>query len=335
MSIRSFSVIVALHNAERYLTRTLDALRAQTWRDFEVVMVDDGSTDASAEIAARYRDEDPRFTLLRTPNRGISPARNLAVRHSGGDWLAVCDADDTWHPEKLERQAAFIERWNEREHEPIVALGTSGLVINARDVITDVIDVQARPPWRELTRTPPIIVPFLLINSSVVMRRDAFDHVGGYRADYTPTEDTDLWVRLSEVGAVVNLPELLMSYRVHGTNVSEGAYIGMLLNAQRVFVNADRRANGLPEWTRDEYDVALRTDPERFRRVMRTLRHLAHYNKGRIAWDNDRKGRALWSLALSMIVDAPQTMQRVKSSRILRQLVRREPAPTLAPKRSL
>ncbi|WP_068921269.1 bifunctional glycosyltransferase/CDP-glycerol:glycerophosphate glycerophosphotransferase [Planobispora rosea] len=99
------SVIVPIYNVEPYLTACLESLAAQTWRDVEVVMVDDGSPDASAEIAQRYAADDPRFLLLRQPNRGLGAARNAGLRRAGGEFVAFLDSDDMLPLHALETMA--------------------------------------------------------------------------------------------------------------------------------------------------------------------------------------------------------------------------------------
>ncbi|PYE55737.1 glycosyltransferase family 2 protein [Deinococcus yavapaiensis] len=286
-----FSVIVAVYNAERFLDETLASIRRQTWRDFEVVMVDDGSTDASAEIAARYRDEDPRFTLLRTPNRGISPTRNHAIAHARGRWMAICDADDTWHPEKLERQASFIHAWPSTAPE-LLALGTAGYYINAASEVSKPHDLGNHTLSEVHDRFAREGV-LGMINSSVVFRKDAFERLGGYREEYTPCEDTDLWTRFARVGAALNLPDRLTFYRRHGTNISDRHFVTMMLHVERIRENTRRLGRGLPELSAAAFEQTLRAEPEQYAKTMRHLRSELYRNKARSAWYNGRRAHGL------------------------------------------
>src|SRR3954470_10398453 len=97
------SVVVPIYNVEPYLRHCLDSLAAQTFTDLEVVMVDDGSTDRSAEIARAYSARDPRFRLVRQPNRGLSAARNTGIDATGGEFLAFVDSDDVVAPTAYEQ----------------------------------------------------------------------------------------------------------------------------------------------------------------------------------------------------------------------------------------
>ncbi|MDB5046770.1 MAG: putative glycosyl transferase, partial [Deinococcus sp.] len=263
-----FSIIVAIYNAERYLEETLRAFLAQTLTEFEVIMVNDGSTDHSAEIAQRFCEQDPRFRLFHTPNRGISPTRNLAVQQARAPWIAVCDADDTWTPNKLEVQDRFIRQWSVTQTEELMALGTAGDLINGKGEQIRVLTPEARP-WPAALHNDSTLQELHMINSSVVFRRDVFLRLGGYRAEYTPTEDTDLWVRFSEQGAVINLPDPLTHYRMHGSNVSEKQYMVMILNVRRIQANTERRRKQLPEWSAEQFMAHSRLNRTQHARTMK------------------------------------------------------------------
>ncbi len=103
------SVVTSCYNGEKYLSETIRSVQAQAWRDWEMIIVDDGSQDASAEIAARFAAEDPRIRVLRQENRGSAAARNAGIRAARGRYIALLDADDVWHPDFLSSQLAFME----------------------------------------------------------------------------------------------------------------------------------------------------------------------------------------------------------------------------------
>ena len=297
----TFSVIVAIYNAERYLEETLTSIQAQTWRNFEVVLVDDGSTDDSASIAQKFVDSDARFRLLSTPNRGISPTRNLAIDHARGEWLAICDADDLWDARKLEIQARFIHAWDEESEGPLVALGTSGFIINGvgrfwriEDLGIHSVDEYRR--WRDE------IGQMAMINSSVVCRRNLVLELGGYRADYTPAEDTDLWTRLADLGVVLNLPERLTHYRIHGDNISESSYVRMMMNLLRIRANSKRRRLGEPEL---DYEGHL---------ALRRLRHERYYYAARMRWNNGQRVSGLSSALQATLIAPELTLHQLQES---------------------
>lgn len=334
----NFSVIVAAYNAENYLSETLWSLRRQTFAggraaQFEVIVVDDGSQDATAEIARQFCISDPRFSLVRTGNRGISPARNLAASRARGEWLAVCDADDTWHPEKLARQAQAIAEWPEASAGRLVALGTAGHLTNARGEVVRPTD-PGLFTLEDVARQRETGELITLINSSVVFRRDVFREVGGYRAEYTPAEDTDLWMRLAERGVVINLPEALTGYRQHTGNISTARHEVMMLNARRIEENARRRRAGLPEQSLEAFraELAARGELTGLRRELRWGRCTA---ASRNHWHNGQRGRALLYRLLAALADPGRSLSWVLAYlRERRWSARRPGPPELAPQTS-
>ncbi|HET8898233.1 MAG TPA: glycosyltransferase family A protein [Rhodanobacteraceae bacterium] len=104
------SVVMPVYDAARWLPQALDSVLAQSHANFEVVAVDDGSRDASADILARYAAADARVRVLRQANAGVAAARNAAIRAARGDYVAFLDADDRWHPDKLTRQLATLRK---------------------------------------------------------------------------------------------------------------------------------------------------------------------------------------------------------------------------------
>ena len=104
------SVIIPTYNRSKYVTKAIDSVLAQTYRDFEIIVVDDGSTDNTKEVLKPYTD---RIKYLYQENTGVSAARNAGIRAAGGQWIAFLDSDDEWLPEKLSIQMDYLSRHNE------------------------------------------------------------------------------------------------------------------------------------------------------------------------------------------------------------------------------
>lgn len=321
-----FSIIVAIYNSERFLAETLRSFQNQSLKNFEVVMVNDGSTDGSAGIAERFCREDARFRLFSTSNQGISAARNLAVQHARAPWIAVCDGDDTWEPNKLQRQAETVGQWEDEaaenraadstEAEPIVAVGTAGDLINSVGEFITAVTLHPRP-WPELLEDEARMLDLNMINSSVVFRRDAFTALGGYRAEYTPAEDLDLWVRLSERGAVINLQEPLTHYRMHDTNVSGSRYVQMISSARRVRADSERRRAGLLEWSAEEYRAQEQAQAGYADSLFR-LRHMVYYNRAKHNLYNRNYRQVALSLLKCLWISPRLSFNLMTQSRVFR-----------------
>lgn len=205
------SVIMPVHNGERFVGQAIESILRQTYRELELVVVDDGSTDATPEILAGYAASDDRIVVHTQENAGYAAALNTAAAIGHGELLARLDADDVAEPSRLRRQVDFLDA-----HPDVAVVGGSLLVIDARGrpfylatYPPDASDIRAALS----DRTP-------LAHPTVLMRRSVFDAVGGYRTGFPHAEDYDLWLRISSAHELVNLPDIFARYRVHGANAS-------------------------------------------------------------------------------------------------------------------
>ena len=207
------SVVTPVFNAFPFLREALDSILDQTFRDFEFVIIDDGSTDRSREILESYAAKDSRIRLVSRPNKGIGPTRNEGWRMARSPLIAIMDADDIAVPTRLEKQLAYMQA-----HPEIVCV--SGM--------SRLIDEKGR--WMPCPLKSPLeheeLEALLLkgccpiAHSAVMMRRDAVAQVGGYDEDLSMSEDYALWLKLVVVGRRANLDEVLVSYRMHSASVS-------------------------------------------------------------------------------------------------------------------
>lgn len=200
------SVIMPVYNAEKYLEQALTSIMGQSFREFEYIVINDGSSDESAAILEAYARRYKAIKLFYQENRGIIRSLNRGLEMAAGRYVARMDADDVSLPQRLERQVAFLER-----HPNCVLLGTWA-DIQIEDGLPDRIHSHpAHDPalrWNLLFDTP-------FVHSSVMIRRDAVRTVGGYAENLPPRspEDFELWSRLAKDHEVANLPEVLHIYR--------------------------------------------------------------------------------------------------------------------------
>jgi glycosyltransferase involved in cell wall biosynthesis len=209
----TFSVLIPAHDVEPFIEACLDSVAAQTWRDYEIVVVDDGSRDATrARIDAWHRGHPAESVCAVTQgNGGIGRARNAALARARGTFVAFLDADDWWLDGKLARVAAVVER-------PDVDL-----------VCHDELLVEADGRTRHLRHGPHTRYEDLLLDgnsvstSATVVRRQLVEQVGAFSEDlrFNGAEDYDLWLRLAEAGGrFVYIPEVLGAYRVHAAGIT-------------------------------------------------------------------------------------------------------------------
>ncbi|MEO1535142.1 MAG: glycosyltransferase, partial [Planctomycetota bacterium] len=185
---------------------------AQTFTDFELLALDDGSSDGSHNILKRLAREDSRVLVISRPNTGIVGALNEMAARARGSHLARMDADDIALPDRFETQLKFLA-----ERPKCVCVGgriefitEAGQPIESPEPVMGNDNVQREA----LAGRTPISHP------SAMIRRDAFNAAGGYGDDAYPAEDLDLFLRLGEIGELDNVPETVLRYRMHGNSVS-------------------------------------------------------------------------------------------------------------------
>lgn len=218
MRMPLISVILPVYNAGRHLEPTLNSLLAQTFGDFEVVCLDDGSTDRSPEVLARMAAMDARFKVFRQANAGIIAARNAAIARARAPFLALQDQDDLSEPRRFELQLAALVR-----HPQWVLVGTQATLIDSRGRELR----HSRLPTRheDLTRRMAIANPFF--HCSVMLRRSALDRLGRAYV-YPEVDDYELLFALSRLGRTANLADRLYRYRVHTGQYSSRHHVRML-----------------------------------------------------------------------------------------------------------
>jgi len=201
------SVIIPSYNCARYLGRAIDSANEQTYKDFEIVLVDDGSTDDTKEVAMKYGQK---VTYLYQQNQGLSAARNQGISKASGELLAYLDADDMWYPEKLERQVAFLDAHPE-----------CGIVHSEMSIIDEQDEILHVRFYEETQRSVPqgYCLQQLLLRChiqpvTVVERRDSFDLVGGFDKRILVAQDYLHWIMIAAEGQAVGyLAEPLGKYR--------------------------------------------------------------------------------------------------------------------------
>lgn len=210
--IPMISVIMPVHNGAAYLAAAIESILAQTQPDFELIIVNDGSTDGSGDIVCGFADG--RIRLIDVAKCGLVKALNLGLSESRGRYFARMDADDIARPKRLARQAAHLDR-----HPDIGVLCTDIATIDAEGRQTGV--------QRQANLTSDILREGLLyrqqikpvIHPTVMMRREVADALGGYRG-FDSAEDHDLWLRAVDRFGFARLDDILLDYRIHPGGVS-------------------------------------------------------------------------------------------------------------------
>lgn len=232
------SVLMVARNAAAWVGEALESLLTQSFGDFELLIYDDGSTDGSLDELERVAGRDPRVRLQRGEARGLTAWLRRGVEEARGELVARMDADDVCHPERLERQVAFLDA-----HPECVALGSDAVLV----------DPECRPIRRLGVRLvhEEIEAELLagrgdaLLHPTSVFRREHALAVGSYRTCYRVSQCLDLFLRLGERGRLANLPQPLLRYRQHPGKVS-GSHKGEQRRSQDAILREAYQRRGLP-----------------------------------------------------------------------------------------
>ena len=201
------SIIIPTYNCARYIGRALDSVCAQTYKDYEILLVDDGSTDDTKDVSMQY---GRKVTYLYQQNRGVSAARNHAILKANGELFAYLDADDMWYPEKLERQVAFLDVHQE-----------CGMVHSEMSVINEQDEILHLRFYEETKRSVPqghcvqqLLMRCHIQTLTVLERRSSFDLVGGFDERLPIAQDYLHWIMIAAEGQALGyLAEPLGKYR--------------------------------------------------------------------------------------------------------------------------
>jgi hypothetical protein len=201
-----------VYNAAEYLAAAIDSIAAQTFGDFEFLIVDDGSTDASPQILASYAERDKRITIIRSDaNRGLTDCLNQGLALARGAYIARMDGDDISLPERLARQVSFLEG-NPR-------VGDCGTWIQTIGELGGRVE---RYPSSHADIRCELLFKDVLAHPSVMIRRSVLaEHGLAYDPAFYQAQDYDLWVRVAEHAELANLPEVLLHYRMHQQQIGQ------------------------------------------------------------------------------------------------------------------
>lgn len=211
MSATTVSIVIPVYNAGRHLAGAIGSMIEQSYSDWEMICIDDGSTDGSGPILDWFATIEPRIRVVHQQNAGIVAALNHGCSLAHGEWICRMDADDLSIQNRIETQVRWLQ-----SHPQVIALGASILEMDAdgsplgvQQLALEHEDIERRL----LTRRTGLFHPTAMI------RADAMRSVEGYRKSFEWVEDHDLWLRLSRVGQLANLDTVLLCYRQHASSV--------------------------------------------------------------------------------------------------------------------
>jgi glycosyltransferase involved in cell wall biosynthesis len=207
------SVVIPAYNAQRYLFESLESVLTQTFRDFECIVVDDGSTDRTPQIIDSLAVHDPRVQRLTVPHGGIVKALNAGLQVARGEYIARTDSDDLCVPDRFEKQVRYLD-----EHPVCAVVGSKVTLVDPYN--STLWDVQVKPDHEGIETELLNGNGWAVIHPSTMLRRGAVEQAGGYRGEYEWVEDLDLFLRMAQFGELANLQDSLLRYRQHYGSVN-------------------------------------------------------------------------------------------------------------------
>ena len=219
------SVLLCVFNGGRHLRKAVDGILAQTFTDFELLIVDDGSTDNAVDQLAVINDD--RIRVLKKTNSGLTRSLNEGLRHCRGDYIARQDADDISHPQRLRHQVMFLQA-----NDSVGVLGSAADLIDDDDDAIGALNFDCSNE----ALLDSLIKKNQFVHGALMFRRKVLDEVGGYRDAFVYAQDYDLTLRCQEVTKLANLPE---------------KYYQLRFGNQRISINHAREQNGFANMARE------------------------------------------------------------------------------------
>lgn len=198
-----------VYNASAYLQKAVESIVYQTFTNWELILINDGSTDKSGEICKRFDDRRIRY-IEHDENKKLIATLNEGIDLCKGQYIARMDADDVAMPDRLAKQVAFLDK-----HSDYILVGSNALVIDKNDkVVGQVINPESDELLQvSLLFTSPFVHPSIMIRTDVLQQNK-------YSTDFIHSEDMELWMRIAKQGKLANLRDKLLKYRLHDVNVS-------------------------------------------------------------------------------------------------------------------
>lgn len=234
------TVLMSVFNGERWLKDSITSVLNQSFFDFEFIIVDDGSTDDTANIIRGFQYEDDRIIVLTKANTGLAESLNYGIEHARGDWIARLDADDVCDPDRLHQQYEIAV-----SNPSLVFIGTDLLHI---DEGGSVLKRHQYPTTHRALKENLLAVKPFVAHSSAFYRTEAVRSLGGYRPRLKRAQDWDLWLRLVDVGSFTSINQPLIHLRKHQDQISHfESGRRQIIDCRVALISFWLRRNGLPD----------------------------------------------------------------------------------------
>ncbi len=224
------SIIIPTYNRAKMLSRAIKSVLNQTFQDFELIIVDDGSTDNTKEVVENFQKQDSRINYIWMKNSG-RPAkpRNIGIKNSKGKYIAFLDSDDEWMPEKLEKQIILFENSN------INKLGFVGCNILNIDTLKNFNKIYKMPRIRKLFKH--LLIRNFLMTPSILVKKSVIEDVGLFDENFEVADDWDMWIRISQKYDFDFVDEVLVKRYIHTQSITQSSSIEKIIKEELYFIN--------------------------------------------------------------------------------------------------
>lgn len=296
------TVVMPVYNGMQYLEQAVNSILRQTFRDFLLVTIDDGSTDDSLSYLRSIQDSRVRVVEMEH-RQGQGAARNYVIKNCQSDYLAFADADDTSLPTRFERQVEWLD-----QHPEAGMLGTriSFLSSSGRSGLGPPLALQHETIHRDL-----LLCRHAVANGTLMFRASTLKQLGGFRV-LGAGEDWDLFLRMTEHSKVANLDEILCLYRVHGSSTSAKQAITLHRRYAHACECASLRQRGLAESSFEDFDQRQRTR-SMLARVNERMQLTAglQYRRALVEILEEKRGLGYGRMGLAAILSPQKLLQRL------------------------
>ena len=245
MPAPTLSVLMPVYNAEQYLEEAIQSILNQTFADFELIVINDGSTDGSEAMLRSFAQGDQRIKLISRGNTGLTIALNEGLAAAQGKYIARMDSDDVAFPERFAKQVEFLD-----QHPEHVVVGSRVVLIDSAGLL--ICPFAQKTEHEEIDGAMMSGQGGAICHPAAMIRHDALKTISGYRAELEPCEDRDLFLRLAEIGKLANLPDTLLKYRMHPKSVGHSRREKQRLQGNLAVKEAHIRRGLEPPHTSDE-----------------------------------------------------------------------------------
>ncbi len=299
------SVVIPAYNASRFIRKAVVSIQNQTLKEFELIVVNDGSTDDTGAIVEELAAQDSRIRMIDGAHNGISAALNLGIEQAVHPWIAIMHADDVALPARLERQFKAS-----LENPGVVVWGCHLYHVDAQERVLGLSKTgpASEAEFCDLRRHARAV---MVAHPSAFIKKEIWEKAGRYDSRFDGTEDMELFDRMAEFGPVIAIPEPLMLYRIHSTSVTMNRFMKMRQFSRFVRSRQRARLEKLPLPTFEEFLASQRRAAflKRLRQYLDDLSQL-HYRKAGLAYAEKKKLSCLLHFGLSTLLNPAYSLKR-------------------------